>query len=621
MSATPVSIDSPPTSAHIRSGSEQERDLQAKMQHLISLQYQEQEQHYYDNGTPSSAMALDRKSFSRGSKQQNLQSFGQKDKQQQQSSSISEDYTDEDGYAPHSSSRDNVNAQSIRQPDVGKGTIVFSGKLREFSGSNGSSPTKEYLQQQQEQLQKLQQHLSPHIQQSSSGTSRGKLHPKPPPPPSSRSSSANPPHQIYAGYGSLPQQPQNHQHHEFHYGNPDYHDPYDKSQSPAKDLLYNENDDTDRHDPSQEPCCCEQICCLYRPIVDLLGQENLHRSFCYGAIDGLLTGSGIVSAFWGLGVLTVQTSWDVRLAVTCLAVAACVADSLCMALGHVWTTYIVTSNHAEERARERQLLETNKSQSKGKLVDMLLARGMLKIDAMSLADTLEGYPDLLVSALVGDSLLAGGEEGTDDEQTEDGYSHLQGYQIDTPEIPQHQHGKHPPTTGGEPFGSFGSWRFPSYGQFNIGNFESESRQTNTMLRESQKEGFFMMVGFSMFAVLPSLLWLFLPLCFKNTVATGSNGHTIKGGSMSPTSASANSPIVALPSLIIFILSAVVWCLGVWKARFVDSNWIIFGMETIAVLLVCIFSAYCVAMLLVVCLGFETGQGDKLLPNFIGFPAP
>jgi hypothetical protein len=336
-----------------------------------------------------------------------------------------------------------------------------------------------------------------------------------------------------------------------------------------------------------------------------------------------LTGSGIVSAFWGLGALSVQTPWEVRLAVMSLAVAACVADSLCMALGHVWTTYVVTSNHAEERSQVRYLLETNKSQAKGKLVDMLLARGMLKIDAMSLADTLEGYPDLLISALVGDSLLAGADEGAEDEQTEDWVRHGHGDQIDTPVSPQNQqHWTNDPTltTGGGPFGSFGSWKLPSYGQFHLEHFDSESGHAQAMLRQSQLEGLFMMVGFSIFAVLPSLLWLFLPLWFQ-----GPPGSSIDAKGMISTPApstttvtTTGSPIVALPNLIIFILSAVVWCLGVWKSHFVDSNWVIFGMETIAVLLVCVFAAYWVAMLIALCLGLETAHNNKLLPNEIVF---
>jgi len=81
-----------------------------------------------------------------------------------------------------------------------------------------------------------------------------------------------------------------------------------------------------------------------------------------------------------------------------------------VAIGHIWTSFVVSSNHAADRAEERNLLENHTGDAKAKLIEMLLARGVLKIDAMSLADTLEGYPDLFVNALVGDSLCAGPEE-------------------------------------------------------------------------------------------------------------------------------------------------------------------------------------------------------------------
>jgi hypothetical protein len=610
----------------MRSGSEQERDLQAKMQHLISLQHQEQEQQHYDEsyGAASSGIhGSNRRSFTRGSKQQNLQTYGKQQQQlpkpqppQQQQfreSSSSDDYVDEGFRAPHSSIRDSNNPQVPQHPYVGKGTIVFSGKLRDFS--NKKKYGNDYAQ--------LQQPL--HLQQSPSSSRDSLTASKPPPSTSSYPLSLPPHQQTYSGYGSLSQQlpQQDHQHHEFHYGNPDYHDPYDKSDMHSKDLLYNKNDHLVSqlgHRSTDRPCCCQKICCLYRPFVKIIQQENFHRSFCFGAIDGLLTGSGIVSAFWGLGALSVRTTWEVRLAVVALAVAACVADSLCMALGHVWTTYVVTSNHDEERSRVRSLLETNKSQAKGKLVDMLLARGMLKIDAMSLADTLEGYPDLLISALVGDSLLVGVEEVVGDDQTEDGFDqNFHGNPIDTPECQQHQHhwSSDPAMdTGSGPLESFGSWKLPSYGQFHLGHSDSESRHSHTVLRESQTEGLFMMVGFSVFASLPSLLWLFLPLWLQSPPDSRIDDHgmTSAPSSSTTTSTTTDSPMVALPSLIIFILSAVVWCLGVWKSRFVDANWMIFGMETIAVLLVCVFSSYYVAMVIASFLGLETAHIDKLLPN-------
>ena len=310
------------------------------------------------------------------------------------------------------------------------------------------------------------------------------------------------------------QQQQQQQYHEFHYENPDYHDPFDKNS-----LKDDDGDGDDyikrRQSRRQQESYCAKICCLYRPIINILRQDNLHRSFCYGAIDGLLTGSGIVSAFWGLGILTVRTEYEIRLGVVALAAAACVADSLCMAMGHVWTTYVVTSHHAEERSHERELLEQNKADAKGKLVDMLLARGMLKIDAMSLADTLEGYPDLFVSALVGDSLLSASDDILiDEDQSNDG----QMYHIEAPiggggggggMVGNEQLPNDPRESDG--YGSFGSWKFPSYGQLNSGHFDSELGQAQAACRESQKEGIFMMLGFATFAIIPSLLWLFMPM--------------------------------------------------------------------------------------------------------------
>jgi len=270
--------------------------------------------------------------------------------------------------------------------------------------------------------------------------------------------------------------------------------------------------------------------------------------------------------------------------------------------------------------QERQLLEQRKADAKGKLVDMLLARGMLKIDAMSLADTLEGYPDLFVSALVGDSLLAGSDEVVDDDQTDDGHlesPHMYSIEADGgaggSQIARHNL-PNDPTSGGERFGSFGSWNFPSYGRLHSAHFESEAGQAHAACRESQKEGIFMMMGFASFAVIPSLLWLFLPLWIEGP----SSKETVKHSSSTLGSTSeqpSSSPIISVPSLILFMLSALVWCLGVWKSRFVDSNWVVFGMETIAVLLVCVFSAYSVAIFFVYCFGLDPSSSDTLLPGF------
>lgn len=358
--------------------------------------------------------------------------------------------------------------------------------------------------------------------------------------------------QVLPAYGAIPEQQ-----HEFHYGNPDYNYP-------------------DGEPNSRLGACkvsfCEKICCLYRPIVNLLQQEQVRRSFCYGAIDGMLTGSGIASAFCALGVLNVHTKWDIRLAVVAFSAAACFADSLCMAIGHIWTSYVVSSGHAAEREMERELLDDSKGDAKAKLVDMLVARGVLKIDAMSLADTLEGYPDLFVNALVGDSLCAGPDEGEEE-----------------------QYGVAPPPRTLNSMSAFGSRKFPSYGQFNEIEHDPEQANVKMVVMESQKEGIFMMIGFATFSVIPSLLWLYLPLVIQPVPHTAADREAI-------------SPL----SMIITITATIMWCLGIWKSYILDSNGIMFGIETVIVLLICIVSAYGVGLLLAYSLGYCLGDSLELL---------
>lgn len=267
-------------------------------------------------------------------------------------------------------------------------------------------------------------------------------------------------------------------------------------------------------------------------------------------------------------------NWDIRLAVVAFSVAACFADSLCMAIGHIWTSFIVSSVHSVERAKERTLLDRSKGDAKAKLVDMLLARGVLKIDAMSLADTLEGYPDLFINALVGDSLCAC---GPGDIPVVDGSEYRESSSSGPPSSQ---------TSPSAPSG-LGRWKFSSYGQFDEIDHDPEAANVNVVVKESRGEGIFMMLGFALFAIIPSLLWLLLPL----VVLQASDGETI-----------------SLPSLIVSITAVIMWCLGVWKSRFLDSNWIMFGIETVIVLLICVLSSYGVGLLL----SHTLGEGSGLL---------
>eukprot|EP00535_Pseudo-nitzschia_heimii_P009456 CAMPEP_0197182188 /NCGR_PEP_ID=MMETSP1423-20130617/6235_1 /TAXON_ID=476441 /ORGANISM="Pseudo-nitzschia heimii, Strain UNC1101" /LENGTH=600 /DNA_ID=CAMNT_0042632571 /DNA_START=130 /DNA_END=1929 /DNA_ORIENTATION=+ len=580
--ATPVSIDSPQTQTHKRTSSEQERELQAKVQHMISLQYQQQRLSNPssdltgngDHGVTAGASAT-YSSDGRGgeggtstlSKRKNMKTNGNL----LDLGGVEDERSEDKPLHPSTGDVHKDVPSSKEHLDVGKGTIYFSGDLRgskyavgvrDDSGENNNDSTKGNAQQHHvannHRGEQYKCQLSPHSTTLGSQQQQSLL---------LHLASQ----QIHPGYGSVPEQ-----NHEFHYGNPDY-------QRNDDDDYYYDGDGRGPRGEISGNIFARMCACWYRPIARVLSQDNLHRSFCYGAIDGMLTGSGIASAFWGLGLLSVEAAIELRIAVVLLTVAACVADSLCMAMGHVWTTYIVTSNHALERSYERQLMDEDKANSKAKLVDMLLSRGILKIDAMSLADTLEGYPDLFVSALVGDSLLSSGiQDALLDEPGENEYQ-------------QHQHQHSPaysnPTIdvdgNGGFWGSFGSWKFPMYYNSERDSLgDLEQRHVRVVSRESQKEGVFMMLGFALFAIIPSLLWLFLPswLLPDPIQRTTRYSHTeyahIQDGDS-----------VNIPSLIILILSGIIWCLGVWKSRFVDSNWIVFGFESVAVLIMCISSAY------------------------------
>ena len=208
---------------------------------------------------------------------------------------------------------------------------------------------------------------------------------------------------------------------------------------------------------------------------------------------------------------------------------------------------------------ERLSFEKNRADAKGKLVDMLLSRGMLKIDAMSIADTLEGYPDIFVSALVGDSGYTLGEESLSSNASGSGQSGL-GY----------QHGTSLEEANFSPL--LRARR--SYGrQFHEFELDAEALSVKMALGESRKEGLIMMLSFAMFSVLPSLIFLWLSTVMNVSVKRRASGGT-----------SVTSIAVTLTSVIMLLL-------GIWKSRFFDSHWVLFGMETVVVLWLCTLSAY------------------------------
>lgn len=339
---------------------------------------------------------------------------------------------------------------------------------------------------------------------------------------------------------------------------------YDTYQHPPPPPQQHLEDDELLFDSHVEPppptttCGCLEaffVCCER-----LAEAEALHRSFCLGAIDGILTGAGIVAAFVGLGLLGRASTLATRWCVVAVCTSAGASDALGMALGHVWSTYVMTTASATEQRQERTVFEQSRPEAKGKLVDMLLSRGMLKIDAMSIADTLEGYPDIFVSALVGDSGYAlGGEEFH--------LHHLQQQQHNYHSRP------HPPGVS-----LYAAHR--SYGSFNEWDYDPESAGVAAALVESRNEALTMMISFALFSVVPALIHLLV----SQVIVEEPKGKS-------------GAPATSVTSVAMTIICLIMVLLGIWKSTFFDSNWALFGIETVLVLFLCVTSAFFLGMAL------------------------
>lgn len=207
--ATPVSVEPPPM-AHLRTGSEQEKDFQEKLKLMINLQYHEQqlseEEHLIQEGRLPGKGATEI---------EKTDSIGMGQKMESQHGNLMTMGTTATP-TPWPSQRPLLPPLSP-QAGVGLGTLYFSKDLKSGFSDNQNSPS--------------------------------------------------------SGYGAVTQQQQQQQQHDFYYGNPDYHYPYD-------DVL------NDSPNKKSKKSLCEKICCLYTPLMNLLDQEQLRRSFCYGAIDG-----------------------------------------------------------------------------------------------------------------------------------------------------------------------------------------------------------------------------------------------------------------------------------------------------------------------------------------------
>ena len=258
--------------------------------------------------------------------------------------------------------------------------------------------------------------------------------------------------------------------------------------------------DYNNSSPKATDCCWHH--CLEQQL-EYWNAENLHRSFCYGAIDGMLTGAGLVATLQGFGFISSgQGPQPWLIAVTFVA---CTADALCMALGHVWSTHVLSTHAAQERRDERQAFTSNRDEAKAKLVDLLLSRGMLKIDAVSIADTLEGYPDIFVGALVGDAVVL----------------------HDTNPVETHTH------TLSDSY---------SYGQFNEWDHDPDAASVFVAVAESQTEAIVMFLAFSIFGSLPAVLYYGVS---QLEAADQQQGMSARSAAMTLT-------------------CICMWCLGIWK---------------------------------------------------------
>ncbi|KAL3786344.1 hypothetical protein ACHAWO_005836 [Cyclotella atomus] len=349
---------------------------------------------------------------------------------------------------------------------------------------------------------------------------------------------------------------------------------------------------------------CYPFQCLY-------GNDQLGRSFCFGAIDGMLTGAGILSACIGLGLLPhrarlmdsplgTEESMHTEWVLIALTLAACFSDGICMAVGHVWSTRLVAGSTFEERKEELRNFETSRSDAKARLVDSLLSKGMLKIDAMSLADTLEGYPDMFVSALLGEAFtgqgnstvcglsgLGSGGGGNGTVRVPSGGASIPSQRH---VIPQHNTMNDawdipPPSYG--PSELHHGLKYESYSDVSDFQQDPDLKTYTETMSDSRLEGSLMMLSFGSSSVIPILIYSFLPYAVDYVTSTR-DVNNIMMHDHPPKNTTVILLALGLTSIIMFLL-------GAWKSHFYSSHWCMFGMETVGILLLCIASAYSVGI--------------------------
>ena len=100
------------------------------------------------------------------------------------------------------------------------------------------------------------------------------------------------------------------------------------------------------------------------------------RSACCGAINGLLTGASILSAFLGLGltVLLPGGGEGSTIAYAALTLAATSSEAVCMAIGLIWLSALAGDAARTECAKGERVFHSDRAQSKARLVEDDVAR-------------------------------------------------------------------------------------------------------------------------------------------------------------------------------------------------------------------------------------------------------
>ena len=243
--STPVSIEAP-VAARIRTDSEQERDLQRRMQDMIDLQ--NQQQHMSEHGSLGTQEEFKHTGLTTISSHQqrslSLSKHTAAGAKSMAGGSEEEPLVDKDSSTPYNSVRNDMNDSTpLNQHGVGKGTLYFSNNYQStFSDCNGvESPYNTYLPK-------------PALPEGGRGSDLLQQSPISVPHYELQQPQLNSSLGYDTGYGSIAHPAQ--QEHEWYYGNPDYLDGI-----------------TTQSRTSQDRSFLSSFCCILQPLLNILNMQ------------------------------------------------------------------------------------------------------------------------------------------------------------------------------------------------------------------------------------------------------------------------------------------------------------------------------------------------------------